>query len=51
VRRFRERFWPELAAGRLQPCIDRVYPWTEVRAAHERMEANQNMGKIVLEVS
>jgi tumor protein p53-inducible protein 3 len=50
VQRFRQRFWPELAAGRLQPCIDRIYPWTEVRAAHERMEANANMGKLVLEV-
>ncbi len=50
VQRFRERFWPELASGRLQPCIDRVYPWTAVREAHERMERNENIGKIVLEV-
>lgn len=51
VQRFRARFWPELASGRLRPCIDRIYPWTEVRAAHERMEANANIGKIVLEVT
>lgn len=50
VQRFRTRFWPELASGRLQPCVDRSYPWTEVRAAHERMERNENIGKIVLEV-
>jgi len=51
VERFQSRFLPEFARGRLTPQIDRVYPWAEVRAAHERMEQNQNQGKIVLEVS
>jgi tumor protein p53-inducible protein 3 len=50
VQRFRTRFWPELASGRLRPCVDRVYPWTQVQEAHRRMEANENCGKIVLEV-
>ncbi|MEO8178717.1 MAG: NAD(P)H-quinone oxidoreductase [Deltaproteobacteria bacterium] len=50
VERFRSRLLPEFAQGRLEPKIDRVYPWTEVRAAHERMEQNLNQGKIVLEV-
>jgi tumor protein p53-inducible protein 3 len=51
VERFRSRFWGEFAAGRLRPIIDRVYPWGEVRAAHERMERNENRGKIVLAVN
>ena len=38
-------------SGTLKPVIDAVYNWTEVRAAHEYMESNQNIGKIVLEVS
>lgn len=38
------------AEGRLRPIIDRVYPWEEVRLAHEYMEANQNQGKIVLQI-
>jgi NADPH:quinone reductase-like Zn-dependent oxidoreductase len=28
--------------------IDSVYDWTEVSEAHERMENNRNVGKIVL---
>jgi tumor protein p53-inducible protein 3 len=48
VDRFRGRFWAEFASGRLRPIVDRVYPWGEVRAAHERMERNENRGKIVL---
>jgi tumor protein p53-inducible protein 3 len=51
VERFQSRFLPEFARARLAPQLDRLYPWSEVRAAHERMEQNQNQGKIVLEVS
>ncbi|WP_206832362.1 NAD(P)H-quinone oxidoreductase [Alicyclobacillus fructus] len=40
-----------LAKGEIAPVIDRVYDWRDVRAAHERMEANQNIGKIVLRVT
>jgi len=51
VERFARRFLPEFERGTLRPIIDRVYPWSEVRSAHERMEQNANQGKIVLEVS
>ncbi len=47
---FRRRFLPLFEAGRLRPVLDRVYPLDEVRLAHERMEANLNLGKIVLSV-
>ncbi|SIT12376.1 NAD(P)H-quinone oxidoreductase [Alicyclobacillus vulcanalis] len=40
-----------LAKGEIGPVIDRVYDWRDVRQAHERMEANQNIGKIVLRVT
>jgi putative PIG3 family NAD(P)H quinone oxidoreductase len=50
VEGFRRRFLPLFETGRLRPVIDRVYPLSEVRLAHERMEANQNLGKIVLSV-
>lgn len=50
VQRFSQRFLPDFAPGKLEPIIDRVYPLSEVRAAHERMESNQNLGKIVLEL-
>lgn len=51
VRRFSQRFLPHFQSGALTPNIDRVYPLAEARAAHERMERNQNLGKIVLQVS
>src|SRR5579862_7596672 len=35
-------------AGRLHPVVDRVFPLSEIRAAHEFMEKSQMFGKIVL---
>jgi NADPH:quinone reductase-like Zn-dependent oxidoreductase len=32
----------------LRPVIDRVYPLSEIRAAHERLENKEQFGKIVL---
>jgi NADPH:quinone reductase len=39
---------PLFDAGRLKPVIDRVFPFSEIRAAHELMESNKTFGKIVL---
>ncbi len=50
ARRFRERWLPELAAGRLRPIVDRVFPFAEAAAAHAYMEADRNFGKILLEI-
>ncbi len=50
VRRFRMRWLPLLEAGVIRPVIDSVFPWEAVADAHRRMEANENVGKIVLEV-
>jgi NADPH:quinone reductase-like Zn-dependent oxidoreductase len=35
-------------AGRLKPVVDRVFPLSETRAAHEYLEKSQMFGKIVL---
>jgi NADPH:quinone reductase-like Zn-dependent oxidoreductase len=37
-------------AGKLKPVIDRTFPLSEARAAHERLERNEQMGKVVLEI-
>jgi len=37
-----------LEDGSLKPVIDSVYEWENTEEAHERMEDNQNTGKIVL---
>jgi NADPH:quinone reductase-like Zn-dependent oxidoreductase len=38
-------------AGELQPVIDKSFPLTEARAAHEHLEKGEQMGKIVLEIA
>lgn len=38
------------AAHQLRPVIDRVFPWTEARAALERMQAGAHLGKLCLDV-
>jgi NADPH:quinone reductase-like Zn-dependent oxidoreductase len=36
-----------LAAGRMRITVDKLFPWTKISAAHKRMEANINAGKII----
>ena len=36
--------------GDLKPVIDKTYPWNQVQNAHEYMEANLNIGKVILEI-
>ena len=36
--------------GRLKPLVDSVFELADVARAHQRMEANENLGKIVLRV-
>jgi NADPH:quinone reductase-like Zn-dependent oxidoreductase len=40
----------QLAQGRLRPVVDRAYPLGEFRAAFERLERGEQLGKIVLEI-
>jgi zinc-binding alcohol dehydrogenase/oxidoreductase len=39
-----------VTSGRARPVIDEVFPLEEVRAAHERLEAGEQLGKIVLRI-
>jgi NADPH2:quinone reductase len=47
----RELFWPQIAAGRILPTIDRVLPIERVADAHQAMEDLEHTGKIVLSVA
>ncbi|MFF1633997.1 NAD(P)H-quinone oxidoreductase [Leifsonia sp. NPDC058248] len=47
----REHVWPHLAAGRVHPVIDSVYPFEDATQAHLRMESSHHLGKILLQVS
>jgi zinc-binding alcohol dehydrogenase/oxidoreductase len=39
-----------VVSGRARPVVDRVYPLSEMRAAHERLEAGAQLGKIVFSI-
>jgi len=39
-----------VASGRARPVVDTVSPLEEIRAAHERLEAGEQLGKIVLTI-
>jgi NADPH:quinone reductase len=42
--------WPHVREGRLRPVIDATFPLAEAAKAHERMEAGDHVGKIVLTI-
>lgn len=45
-----QNVWPLVAAGDVKPVIDVVMPFEEVAAAHQRMEAGEHSGKILLQL-
>jgi NADPH2:quinone reductase len=42
--------WPYVEGNRLKPVIDATFPLAQAAAAHERLEAGDHVGKIVLTV-
>jgi zinc-binding alcohol dehydrogenase/oxidoreductase len=42
--------WDLIDAGKAKPVVDKVFPLAEARLAHERLEAGQQLGKIVLAI-
>jgi putative PIG3 family NAD(P)H quinone oxidoreductase len=51
TQRFAHEMLPLFDDGRLHPVIDSRYPLARIAEAHERMEANANIGKIVIDVA
>jgi NADPH:quinone reductase-like Zn-dependent oxidoreductase len=39
-----------IADGRARPVVDEVFPLDEIRAAHARLEAGEQLGKVVLAI-
>jgi NADPH:quinone reductase-like Zn-dependent oxidoreductase len=39
-----------IAAGKARPVVDAVFPLAEARAAHDRLEAGEQLGKIVFAI-
>ncbi|KAM5164795.1 quinone oxidoreductase PIG3 [Mantella aurantiaca] len=53
VKSFAEQVLPYFKPGgsvQLKPIVDSVFPFDQIADAHRRMEANKNMGKIVLQI-
>jgi NADPH:quinone reductase len=48
ARAFTDQVVPLFSAGRLRPVVDAVYSFGDIRVAHERLEANESFGKLVL---
>jgi NADPH2:quinone reductase len=44
----RKTVWPWLESGRVKPVIYEVFPAAEAARAHELMESNRHIGKLVL---
>lgn len=43
--------WPLLNNKTIEPVIDSVFPFAQVAVAHARMESNQHIGKIILDLT
>ncbi len=50
VKEFKKRFWPLLVEGKIEPIIDTVLSITQAEEAHQILEQNRNIGKVVLTV-
>jgi NADPH:quinone reductase-like Zn-dependent oxidoreductase len=44
----RKTAWPWLEAGTVKPVVHQVFPAAEAARAHELMESNRHIGKLVL---
>lgn len=51
TRDFKKQFWSRFLDGSFKPIIDSTLDWKDVVNAHERMDANLNAGKIILNVN
>lgn len=47
---FTRHVLPLIQTKKIKPVIDSIFSWHEVNEAHSRMEANLNIGKIVLKI-
>jgi NADPH:quinone reductase-like Zn-dependent oxidoreductase len=50
ILRFQAAFHEAISNGQIRPVIDSVFKLEEIAAAHKKMAANLNVGKIVLQL-
>lgn len=47
---FLQKFQPQIRSGNITPVIDTIFNWTDIKKAHDFMEANKNKGKIIIKI-
>lgn len=50
IARFKADFYQPLCRGEVNAVVDTVFGWRDVVGAHQHIEENRNMGKVVLKV-
>jgi len=45
---FYQFVWDAIRSKRISPIIDKVYHWEQISEAHQHMEENKNIGKIII---
>jgi len=50
ARALRDKVWPKLEDGSVKPVIQAMFPLAEAARAHELLDENRAMGKLVLQV-
>ena len=50
IQSFFTDFLSDIKSGKIAPVIDSTFDWSEIKEAHNYMEANKNKGKIVLKI-
>jgi NADPH:quinone reductase-like Zn-dependent oxidoreductase len=48
IKRFSSEILPDFETGKLKPIVDKVFNMSEIAKAHEYMEKNENIGKIIV---
>lgn len=48
TRRFSAEYLSLIENGKISPNVDKVFPFVEVRSAHEYLESNESFGKVIL---
>jgi NADPH:quinone reductase-like Zn-dependent oxidoreductase len=51
TQRFRAEVLPLFDAGVVRPVIDRRFALADIAAAHDHLESNANVGKVVIDVA
>jgi len=50
IQAFKTEIYPLILDGKISPVIHKVFDWGQFKVAHQMMEKNENIGKIILNI-